>query len=185
MARAFVALFRGINVGKAKRIAMADLRGIVEGLGYHDVQTLLNSGNLVFSGKGAIGRTAAGRIERALTAQLGIRSRVTVLSAAEVAAAIDENPLTKIATEPARLLIAVLASPADRVKLAPLAQTDWAPEGFAVGGRVAYLWCANGILTSKLLSQMGRAVGDAVTTRNLATMTKIRALLAKMTKSRE
>jgi len=44
-----VALLRGINVGKAKRIAMADLRALIEGLGYTDVRTLLNSGNVVFS----------------------------------------------------------------------------------------------------------------------------------------
>src|SRR6478736_4542725 len=44
-----VALLRGINVGKAKRIAMADLRKLCEGLGYEDVSTLLNSGNIVFS----------------------------------------------------------------------------------------------------------------------------------------
>ena len=44
----FVALFRGINVGKAKRIAMADLRALLTGMGYTDVQTLLNSGNATF-----------------------------------------------------------------------------------------------------------------------------------------
>ena len=45
----YVALFRGINVGRAKRVAMADLRTLFEGLGYGDVRTLLNSGNVVFS----------------------------------------------------------------------------------------------------------------------------------------
>ena len=47
----YVALFRGINVGKAKRIAMADLRALLEKLGYTDVRTLLNSGNAVFTGR--------------------------------------------------------------------------------------------------------------------------------------
>ncbi len=49
MARRHVALIRGINVGRAKRVAMADLRALVEGLGYRDVRTLLNSGNVVFT----------------------------------------------------------------------------------------------------------------------------------------
>ena len=44
----YVALLRGINVGKAKRIAMADLRALLEDLGHTDVVTLLNSGNVVF-----------------------------------------------------------------------------------------------------------------------------------------
>jgi uncharacterized protein (DUF1697 family) len=56
-----VALFRGINVGKAKRIAMADLRKLFEGLGYGDVRTLLNSGNVVFTvSKEKAGESAAG-----------------------------------------------------------------------------------------------------------------------------
>ena len=63
---AFVALLRGINVGKAKRIAMADLRKLVEELGYGDVQTLLNSGNVVFSALPKQGATAAARIESAI-----------------------------------------------------------------------------------------------------------------------
>src|ERR1043165_9069038 len=57
----YVALFRGINVGKAKRIAMADLRALLVELGYSRVATLLNSGNVVFSGDG---RTAAQHAER-------------------------------------------------------------------------------------------------------------------------
>src|SRR5204863_1567267 len=49
MAATHVALLRGINVGTAKRVAMADLRQLMTGLGYSDVRTLLNSGNVVFT----------------------------------------------------------------------------------------------------------------------------------------
>jgi uncharacterized protein (DUF1697 family) len=49
MSATHVALLRGINVGKAKRVAMADLRALLEELGYADVRTLLNSGNVVFT----------------------------------------------------------------------------------------------------------------------------------------
>ena len=177
MAPTHVALLRGINVGKAKRVAMADLRDLIEDLGYGDVRTLLNSGNVVFGATGAVGRTAALRIEEALVARLGIASRVIVLSAAEVVTVIDANPLATIATDPSRLIISVLAQPADRAKLLPLTRTDWAPERFAVGHRVGYVWCPNGILASRLSEAVGRVVGDAVTARNLATMMKIRLLL--------
>ena len=54
-----VALLRGINVGKAKRVPMADLRTLCEELGYGDVSTLLNSGNLIFSAPHADSRAAA------------------------------------------------------------------------------------------------------------------------------
>ena len=67
MAGRHVALLRGINVGTAKRVAMADLRALVEGLGYGDVSTLLNSGNVVFTVPAKAAKTSpATRIEQAL-----------------------------------------------------------------------------------------------------------------------
>src|SRR5208282_2604106 len=98
---------------------MADLRALVEDLGYGDVRTLLNSGNVVFSAPRA-GAGAAARIEKALAAKLGVSARVTVITAAELAAAISNNPLLKIAHDPSRLLVAVLRDAADRPKLEPL-----------------------------------------------------------------
>ena len=62
----YVALFRGINVGKAKRIAMADLRALLEKLGYTDVKTLLNSGNAVFTGAAGAADKHAERIRAAV-----------------------------------------------------------------------------------------------------------------------
>ena len=79
-----VALIRGINVGRAKRVAMADLRALMESLGYGDARTLLNSGNIVFTaGREGPDRIRA-RIERAMAARLGVSARVTVLTAAEL-----------------------------------------------------------------------------------------------------
>jgi uncharacterized protein (DUF1697 family) len=66
-----VALIRGINVGRAKRVAMADLIALVESLGYQDVRTLLNGGNIVFTAPGAITRAAV-RIENELASRLGV-----------------------------------------------------------------------------------------------------------------
>ncbi len=171
-----VALFRGINVGRAKRVSMADLRTLVEGLGYRDVRTLLNSGNVVFTAPGVAPGDAAARIEEALPARVGFSARVTVLTAAELAAAVDENPLLAVANDPTRLFAAVLTNPADRRRLEPLQKQDWAPEVLAVGTRVAYLWCPEGLLASKLTEAVGKALGDAVTTRNWATLTKLHAL---------
>ena len=178
MADRRVALLRGINVGRAKRVAMADLRALVEELGYRDVRTLLNSGNVVFTAPAAARGDAAARIEKALVAKLGVPSRVTVLTAAELAAAVAANPLLDVASNPSRLLVAFLADPADRKKLQPLTRQDWTPEALALGPRVAYLWCPPGVLASKLSEAVGRALGDAVTTRNWTTVTKLHALAA-------
>jgi len=171
-----VALIRGINVGRAKRVAMADLRALVESLGYSDVRTLLNSGNIVFTAPRTAPGNAAARIEKALASRLGVPARVTVLTAAELAAIVDENPLAKIASDASRLLICVLADPADRSKLLPLQKLAWGKEALAVGRRAAYLWCADGISSGRLFEEVGRAVGDAGTSRNVATMKKILAL---------
>jgi uncharacterized protein (DUF1697 family) len=82
-----------------------------------------------------------------------------------------------LAHDPSRLLVAVLGHPADRARLVPLAREDWSPEALGLGKRVAYLWCADGILASRLAEAVGRALGDAVTSRNWATMTKLLALV--------
>jgi uncharacterized protein (DUF1697 family) len=171
-----VALLRGINVGHAKRVAMADLRKLVADLGYADVQTLLNSGNVVFTvPRGAKGDPAE-RIERAIAAKLGITSRVTVLSAAELTAIAAENPLAAKTSDPTRLFIAVLASAAERPRLRALETEDWAPDVLEVGKRAAYLWCPNGMAQSRLAEEVARALRDAVTTRNGATLAKLQAL---------
>lgn len=172
-----VALLRGINVGRAKRVAMAELRALVEDLGYGDARTLLNSGNLVFTTPRASAGDAAARIEAAIAKRLGVSSRVTVLSAAELAAAVEANPLLDIADNPSRLFVAFLADPKDR-RLESLVKKEWAPEALALGPRVAYVWCPAGQLESPLFEQINRALGDAVTTRNWATVMKLQALAA-------
>jgi uncharacterized protein (DUF1697 family) len=168
---------RGINVGRAKRVAMADLRALVEGLGYTGVRTLLNSGNVVFTAAGGGHGDAAARIEAALAARLGVTARVTVLTAAELDAIVADNPLLEIAGDPSRLLVAVLNDPADRRRLEPLLDEDWAPEALALGDRAAYLWCSEGILESRPAESLGRTLRDAVTSRNWATILKLQALL--------
>jgi uncharacterized protein (DUF1697 family) len=177
MTRRHIALIRGINVGRAKRVAMSDLRSIVEGLGYRDVRTLLNSGNVVFSVPGADRRSPAKRIEDGMTARLGVSARVTVLTADELAAVLADNPLGKLATDPTRLLVTILIDPADRKKLLPLTRQKWAPEALGVGKRAAYVWCPRSMLESPLFTAVTRLLGDGATTRNWATITKLQALV--------
>lgn len=82
----YVALFRGINVGKAKRIAMADLRTLLAKLGYTDVRTLLNSGNAVFTADTTASRELGATIRSAVHEKLGVDAHVIVKSAKEIAA---------------------------------------------------------------------------------------------------
>lgn len=172
-----MAFLRGINVGRAKRVSMADLRALVESLGYTDVRTHLNSGNVVFTLSKGGAADAAARIEEAMSHELGVSTRVTVLTAAEVKQAVARNPLGNVGTEPSRLHVAVLARPEDRGKLRELVKQDWKPEAFALGTRVAYLWCPAGVIKSRVANAVNRALGDDVTARNWRTMTRLVTLL--------
>jgi uncharacterized protein (DUF1697 family) len=156
---------------------MADLRALIEGLGFRDVRTLLNSGNVVFSVPGNRQGHVAARIEKALVATLGFSVRVTVLSGEEVAAAVRENPLAGVANNPSRLLVMVPREPSEQGRLKPLLKERWAPEALALGKRVAYLWCARGVARSPLWTAVDRALEQSGTARNIATMTKLLALV--------
>ena len=172
-----VALLRGINVGRANRLAMADLRTLFSELGYADVRTLLNSGNVVFTVVKRQTGDCAERIEHAIERRLGVTTRVVVLRRPELAGAVLENPLGTIADTPSRLLLMALRDAAAVARLTPLLKDRWAPEALALGKRVAYIWCAQGIHDSRLWAAANRAVGDAGTARNLTTMTKLLALV--------
>jgi len=174
-----VALLRGINVGPAKRVAMADLRALLAELGYSAVRTLLNSGNVVYTTVAGSPSDDASRIEAAVASQLGVVARVTVLTAAELDAAIAGNPLVAVADNPSRLLVAFVADPADLDRLAPLAAQDWGPEALVLGSRVVYLWCPAGVAASQVSKALNRALGDAVTSRNWSTVLKLQVMTRK------
>ena len=173
----YVALFRGINVGKAKRIAMADLRKLLEKLGYTEVKTLLNSGNAIFTGGSGAASGHAQRIRTAVAKRLGVDAIVVVESAAEVAAIMAGNELGKLASDPARLLVAVAEQPATLASLEIVAARAWGTEKVHLGKHAAYVWCADGILESDALTAVMKALKGTGTTRNWATFGKIHDLL--------
>jgi len=173
----YVALFRGINVGKAKRIAMADLRALLAKLGYTDIQTLLNSGNAVFTGAAGSAAQHAERIRTAVSRKLGVDALVIIKSRKDLDGIVAGNALQDLATDASRLLVAVTNHPRELVKVAQLAKIAWGDERLHVGKHAAYMWCANGILESKLAVALLKDLDEAGTTRNWATLNKIHALL--------
>lgn len=174
----YVALLRGINVGKAKRIAMADLRGLLEALGHSNVRTLLNSGNAVFEApsRGSAPGIASA-IERKIADRLGLQVPVIVLKASELNRVVEENPLLQASSDPPRFLVAFLRDKKALAAAEALTSGSWAPDAYAVGTRAAYLWCASGIIESRLIQAFARATGDAATARNWATVLKLQAML--------
>jgi len=177
MAR-YVALLRGINVGRAKRIGMADLRELLAGLGYTDVATLLQSGNAVFTATGRSNGSIEQAIERAIAGRYGFDVRVLVRTREEFAAAVEANPLP--VPDGSRFLVSFLDRDPHAARVRDLAPAGFEPERFAFGSKVLYLWCANGITGSALLAAVSdQRLGVVATARNWNTITKLLALANK------
>lgn len=175
----YVALFKGINVGKAKRIAMEDLRKLLAKLGYTDVQTLLNSGNAVFTAAAEPAGKLAGDIRQAVLKKTGVDALVIVKSAKDMAAIVAGNELGKVATDPSRLLVAIINDNKALKSVEALAREAWGDERVHVGKHAAYLWCAKGILESEALPAVLKGLKGIGTTRNWATLNRIHVLMDK------
>ena len=174
----YIALLRGINVGKAKRIAMADLRALMEGLGFVGVRTLLNSGNAVFDARAGTAAAHSKRLRAAILEKTGVDCEVVVKTAADLAAAIAEHPLRRHADDDARMLVMFTQEASSLALLKPLEDGDWAPEAFAVGKHAAWLWCANGIIESRIQKAVTKALRECCTARNWATVEKLQAMVS-------
>ena len=175
MSTTWIALLRGINVGRNKRIAMADLRALLEALDYADVRTHLNSGNAIFS----IDEPDIERIERDISAsikrELGMDVATLVRAASDLATVVDANPFPARGVHASELHVTFTATsiPADRIEA--IDRDGFAPDEFAIGERVIYMRLPNG-LSGSVLPDWGRLLGVRTTTRNWNTTTRLRDL---------
>ena len=171
-----VALLRGINVGGHAKIAMADLRRLATGLGYDDVRTHLQSGNLVVTTArtpAAVGR----ELERAIAEQLGVEPRVVVRTRDELADVIDRNPFPEAVGEGSRLFVTFLSGAPAAGALDDLDPAEYEPDTFRLLGRELYLHCPDGMRDSKLAQVLARKrLGVVATARNWNTVTKLLAI---------
>jgi len=173
----FVVLLRGVNVGKARRVPMAEFRALLEGQGFTEVKTLLNSGNAVFSSDDRSALAHSGSITASLVERFGFAVPVVVKTASQFGSAIAECPFAAAAEEHSRLLVVFTQERKALVGLSDLATLIQPPEQFAIGKHAAHLYCAGGILDSKLAKALLAKSGDTATSRNWATVLKINNLL--------
>jgi len=166
-----VALLRGINVGTAKAVAMADLRRVFESLGATDVVTLLRSGNVVFSGPVLSAQT----IEDAVFAATAVRSSVIVLTGRRLRGIVEANPLSAIATDPAKSFITVTSQPFGAIELPDAAAL--APERIELGDRAIYQWMPGGSQQTTVPKSFWKQFPGQLTARNQNTMTTLLRLL--------
>jgi uncharacterized protein (DUF1697 family) len=181
-----VALLRGINVGGNNKIAMADLREVVASLGHTGVSTYIQSGNVLFTAHDRGATATAGLadgLEQAIERAFGLRLHVVVLSRAELAQVIRDNPYQ---AEPNlkyvhAMFFATEPGPQVRESVAA-AERQAAEKGgrdeATVVGRALFLHTPDGYGRSELAARLARGSGAlaAGTARNWATVTKLLAL---------
>ncbi len=175
----WVALLRGVNVGSV-RVGMADLRRLVTGLGHQDVQTYLQSGNVVFGSTVRDAEALAGGIERALADELGLTVPVLVRSARELAAVAGGNPYADREDDPTRLLVAFLATAPEPSAVAALTVPAGEPAAFTVTGREVFLhYPAGGYGRSRFTNAyLEKKLGVVATTRNWRSVRALAELAA-------
>ncbi|MHC5795722.1 DUF1697 domain-containing protein [Lacisediminihabitans sp. FW035] len=171
----YVALLRGINVGRAKAIPMADLASVFTTLGFTEVATVLRSGNVVFESRTAVSRDAAERIEAGVLAATGVQSSVLLRDSQSFSDILDANPLVDIATDGSKSFVTFVTSMPTGLEL-PDADI-LAPERLAVGPAAVYQWMPEGSLQTRVPKAFWRQFDAPVTARNWNTVQKLRALL--------
>lgn len=171
----YVALLRGINVGRAKSIPMADLAAVFTTLGFTNVTTVLRSGNLVFESRTAVSADAPAHIEAAVLAATGVQSSVLLLESAAFSAILDANHLVEVATDGSKCFVTFVTSMPTALTL-PDART-LAPEQLAVGLAAVYQWMPDGSLQTRVPKSFWKQFDAPVTARNWNTVQKLRALL--------
>ena len=173
-----IALLRAVNVAGHQRVGMAELRGLVEGLGCADVRTILASGNLVFRGGRAKGAALERLLERETTQRLGVATGFFVRTPAELDAVVAANPFPSEAErDPGRLVVMFLrdAPPAAAVRALQAAVTG--REYLRAKGNHAYIVYPDGQGRSRLTAAViEKHLGSRGTARNWNTVLKLRDL---------
>jgi uncharacterized protein (DUF1697 family) len=182
MAR-YVGLLRGINVGGRNRVAMGELRQLTEALGHTEVATYIQSGNVVFTSPETDSGALADALEQAIAVSLAVRPAVVVLSRADLARVIADNPFPG---EPNPKCLHAIFRRRDLAPEAAAAVEEAQRRAWAKGsrdevvpvGRTLFLHTPDGLGRSELAAQLARSGAQADgTARNWATVTRLAAML--------
>jgi uncharacterized protein (DUF1697 family) len=175
MAR-LIALLRAVNVG-GRKLPMAELRALCGELGWKDVETYIQSGNIVFTAPGEPEASEA-RLEKAIKGRFGFHSDAMVRSAAQWGRLVEANPLPKESeAEPNRVLVGIAKRKLEAGAADAIAAKAAAGERVAEAGGALWFHYPEGVGTSKITpSLIDRAAGSPVTARNWRTVLKLREM---------
>lgn len=183
---AFVVLLRGVNIGPHRRVSTADLRGAALDVGFTDVRTLLNSGNVVVT-SGTSGATTSDDAARLLSDRLAERVSTqipaTALTADRLHAISAENPFPAAArSDPAHLQAHIPFGTVDDAGIARLDLRHRGREHIGVAAGVVYVHYVDGIGRSQLTGPvLDEAAGTTLTGRNWNTVTRLLEMLKDLT----
>jgi uncharacterized protein (DUF1697 family) len=169
----YVAFLRGVNLGPTNKISMPALRAMAEDLGYADVATYINSGNLILSSPKKAD-TVEREISKTIEDTFGRPIDVTVRTPAQLKKILAENPYPD--GNPSQVTVAFLTkAPAKdaKDKVAAVAK-DYEP--FTIAGQQVYVYYSQGIGRSKLAEKFSDIIGVSSTVRNIRTVDKVLAL---------
>ena len=166
----YVAFLRGINLGPTRKVDMAGLKAVTEGLGYTDVWTYLNTGNVGLS-TDQDPTTVEQELAAALQQAYGARIDVTVRSADELRAVLAANPYPDESSS--KVTVAFLCGAARPDAQERVAATATPAEPFTFSGREVWVCYGDGQARSKLAAGFSRVVGVSATVRTVGTVSKI------------
>jgi uncharacterized protein (DUF1697 family) len=173
-----VAMLRGVNLGSHQKIDMKALRTLCTSLGLRDVQTYIQSGNLVFREEGEDLATLARRLEKAIESGFGFRPAVIVRTASELRKVIAKNPFAgRAGVEPNRLLVVFMDSAPAKQARDQLLGLPCEPEELRINGREVYIYYPQGMAHPKIsLVRIEKTLQCASTGRNWNTVNKLMAM---------
>ena len=168
----YVALLRGINVGGNRKIPMAELRRIVAEAGGVDVQTYIQSGNVVFGHRSRSASRLGSDLQARIEATTGLEVPVVVRTRDDLSSVVAANPYA--GAEPTHLHVAFLATDPDLAAFDRIDRAAFLPEECVLADREIYLHLPDGMGRAKLPAALGRVA--TVTVRNWRTVTVLRDL---------
>jgi uncharacterized protein (DUF1697 family) len=163
----YIALLRGINVSGQKKIKMAELRNLLTEAGLTQVQTYLQSGNVVFQSESS--EKASEKIERCIMEHYGYQVKVLLTTPDALGQIVAENPFSEQDTK--LLYVTFLAEDPAPELLEKLQAVDYSPETFVFKDNIIYTFAANGYGRAKLNNNfLEKKLKVAATTRNWKTV---------------
>lgn len=171
----YIALLRGVNLGPNKRMKMEKLRESFNGMGLEQVQTYIQSGNVVFKA-GRVSQAALCRkLEARIIADFGFSSSVITRTQEELGQAIERNPFVKKrGVDSTRLHVTFLADEPERSVLEELKGLTKHPDESICLGREIFLHLPNGMAKSSLTNNpLERRLLKIATTRNWNTVSQL------------